>query len=387
MKKIFPLITVWIAFILPSLSWGETLYDLTQLTFNDISETQFSLSPHLNNNSQMVWSGRTGPGEDTEIFLFNVNTNTVTQISGSFSESNTAPRINNNGDIVWEGVRSDGSAATRRQIFLFDKDTGTISQISDSSKINATPDINSSGNAVWSARIPFSNDEIVFFDRNTGTRSDVTSNSFIDKTPRLNNDNDVTWAGHVTSSNSPIVKEIFLFNAFDQTTTQLTSNSLVDAAPDINNIGDVVWGTGGSGGEIFYFDKSQGTTTTLSDSLNATSHSRPEIADVLSSEETSGLKKIVWEAQTSFGNIDIFHFDGTDITNITIDQPSEHEVNRAPTINSNGLIAFESGPDSGLDIFIATPLESNAIPEPASLCLMVLAGLLFAWRGYSKKLL
>ena len=91
------------------------------------------------------------------------------------------------------------------------------------------------------------NDSEIFFYNGT-TIIQLTDNNRDDAHPQINNSGEVVWSGYDGNDD-----EIFLYDG--TTITQLTDNNYDDSLPQINNTGEVVWysaklnaGGGSSGG-------------------------------------------------------------------------------------------------------------------------------------------
>ena len=87
----------------------------------------------------MVWSG--DDGNDGEIFFYDGTT--ITQLTDN-DYGDYSPQINNTGEVVWSGDSWGGD------IFFYDGTT--ITQLTDNDYGIGTPQINDSGEVVWHSR-------------------------------------------------------------------------------------------------------------------------------------------------------------------------------------------------------------------------------------------
>ncbi len=127
--------TILAILFLPYLANGA--YTVTQVTNNNYS----NYAAVRNSSGQAVWleqnNGR------TDVFLWNGSTkeNLSDGVTGSSSCAN--PQINSSGQVVWSG-RDNG---TDSEIFLYDG--STVTQITDNSTNDITPQIDASGVITW----------------------------------------------------------------------------------------------------------------------------------------------------------------------------------------------------------------------------------------------
>ncbi|MBN2525802.1 MAG: hypothetical protein JXR76_05360, partial [Deltaproteobacteria bacterium] len=189
------------------------------------------------------------------------------------------------------------------------------------------PQLNNSGQIVWSHGYAINSEyEIFFFDN--GQTSALTNNSFEDRTPRINDNGEVVWIGG---------DEVFYYNG--TSTRNLSIGELYARFPQFNNNGSAIWfGWDGDDYEVYLFD---GTTT-----VDVTANS---VHDTYPDMNAGG--QVVWAG-----------FDGEDYeiylkdSSGTIQLTNNAFDDTYPQINANGDVAWvvKDGDDAG--IYLATPL-------------------------------
>lgn len=253
---------------------------LAQIT-NDTTGSGGSLPPSINADGTRIafYSDRdlTGNNTDgnTEIFLFDTDTSTLTQITNdtSGSSGSSFPSINADGTRI--AFRSDrdlvgNNADTNDEIFLFDTDTSTLTQITNDTTGSGgsfPPSINADG-----TRIAFASDrdltgnntdenrEIFLFDTDTSTLAQITNDttgSGYSYGPSIDADGvRIAFASNrnLTGNNPDENEEVFLLDIDTSSLTQITDSTtaLGSFAPSINAYGTRIAFDGGC--EVFLFD-------------------------------------------------------------------------------------------------------------------------------------
>jgi Tol biopolymer transport system component len=367
------------------------LFDVTTSRFTQITSAGGAVSSTFASISgdgtriAFVSNGNLTPGSpgnadgNAEIFLFDVTTSRLTQITNTVGGSNTTPSINADGTrIAFTSDRdltpgSPGNADGNPEIFLVDTSTGLFTQVTNSI-------LGNSGNPSIDA---------------AGTRIAFESNRDL-----------------VPPGNSDLSEEVFLFDSRTGLITQITHTTFgVNAAPSISaggtriafqSVGDLTPGNPGNPDanlEIFLFDVTTGHFTQVTNTSNFTSN----IAASINADGTRiAFRSTADLAPGSPGNADhnpeIFLFDTatrlfTQITNSTGDSNNElGESNESPSINAAGTrIALESNrdlvpnfpgnADGNFEIFLAVQAGGVGIPalsgwmQIAAAAVLLLCGL------------
>lgn len=185
----------------------------------------------------------TWPGND-EIFLYNISSKTTIQVTDGYSDMN--PRIHN-GWVTW--TRHDGYD---NEICLYEILTDTITQITDNSYEDYSSQIHD-GHVTWLRRteVPFA--DIFLYDGSNITQ--IATNVTDDCNLRIHS-GQVTWCA---SDGHDI--EIYLYDIQSGITIQITDNDYADVFPEIHS-GQVTWR---GDYDIFVYDFSTNTTTQITD--------------------------------------------------------------------------------------------------------------------------
>lgn len=204
--------------------------------------------PQINANGDVVWySG------DYDIYYYDSETSSATNLTNSPAANDTSPQINVNGDVVW---------TCGGEIYLYKKSTGVTSNISGSLNNNANtdPQINSNGDVVWCGTPYYGNKEIFYYDSAAGSVVKVRSNQYTypdrnDYNPKIGDNGYVTWIGNNSEESPPaniVGEEIFVWDG--TSVIQLTDNNYQDMDPQINADGDVVWCANSSTRSVYLYD-------------------------------------------------------------------------------------------------------------------------------------
>ncbi|MGH8071115.1 MAG: PKD domain-containing protein [Candidatus Entotheonellia bacterium] len=221
------------------------------------------------------------PDGNQEVSLFDIATQTFTQITSSTQGQAFGPSLNANGTRIAIQTDADltgGNPDGGREIFLFDTTTSTFTQITSSTGSNENPAINGDGtriafqsNADLTGGNPDGNYEIFLFNTPTNTLTQITNTSGpFNIQASINADGTriaFTSTADFTGENPDGSEEIFLFDTSASTFLQITSNlGTVTEFPAINADGTHIAFTsnGGSGG-VFLFDTTTNTLTQVGD--------------------------------------------------------------------------------------------------------------------------
>jgi len=210
--------------------------------------------PQINNNGYVTWKAgyacNLGP---CEIFLFDGITSKP--ISGD-DLMVSAPRINDAGQVVWHGGQDcwfDLLFLDDCDIYLYDGSMVDPSPINNSAGLDWNPDINDSGHVVYK-KIGYGIDLVVpgiyLYD---GTAAEPISSSASSR-PQINDSGQVVWSGYGDGDSD---LEIFLYQGPSADPIKITVNIRDDKGPRINNKGQVAWygyDSSGSDYEIYVFD-------------------------------------------------------------------------------------------------------------------------------------
>lgn len=306
----------------------------------------------------------------------------IDQITDDPNETSRDPRISSDGSCV--AFESDADLTgqnpdNNREVFLLRKPSGTITQItndpdeaSDEASINADCScIAFESEADLTGNNPTNETQIFLFDIDSGTFTQITfdpDESSVD--PVVNSDcTRVAFQsnGDIVGPNPGDNTEVYLYNVQAATTIAVTDEpSGSSTRPSINAAGDRIAfdsqaninGTNPMGiTEIFLFDSTTGITQKITNSVFGFGSDDPSI-DALGT-------RIAFESRSSInggnpdGNREIYIFDTTTgvFTQITDAQGVD---SRDPSISGDGMrIGFESfadltgmNPDNSLEVFI-----------------------------------
>jgi hypothetical protein len=166
------------------------LYDGASVIWQ--SENYNSSNIRINNNNNLAWVAGECPF-DCEIYLYDGSTTSELSVESDFNES---PQMNNDDDVVWSGRYSYTNSF---EIFLYDSGSDAIVWHTDSGDTagwDEYPDINDSGHVVWQAGDGH-DDEIFLYDGSAIIQ--LTDNWHDDQYPKINNDGHVVWLSYAES--------------------------------------------------------------------------------------------------------------------------------------------------------------------------------------------
>jgi hypothetical protein len=145
------------------------------------------------------------------------------------------PAINARGQIVFSKRLIPYDDLTS-EIFLYDQ--GTTVRLTDDYVRDELPDINDSGEIVWSRGIGTGGTlEIVRFE--DGALMRLTDDGYSDWAPRINNDGWIVWYKWIRGGCLDSDADVFLFDG--TAIRKLTNGGYSHQSPALNNRGEVVW--------------------------------------------------------------------------------------------------------------------------------------------------
>ncbi len=272
---------------------------ITQLTDNvGLNSFPFDISA---GDNLVALSSEADPAGDNpdgnrEIFLFNRASETFTQITDTTGEDNIVPVLNGDGTLIAFDSTADvtgGNPDNNREIFLFDADTDTFTQITDTAGVNSpvsdiTPDgatIGFHSDADLTGDNPDASLEVFLFDVGSMTFTQITDGG-----------DDINSAAAALSSGGTVIglnsdtnptggnpdnnREIFLFDTNTMQFTQVTDSADTDnGGPSISSDGsrlvftsraDLTGNNPDGNREVFLFDAATDITTQITDSVGGT---------------------------------------------------------------------------------------------------------------------
>jgi len=351
------------------------------------------------------------PDGNDNIWLANARTGIITQITNtmvgvfnsdsSISADGTRIAFESDADIT--GMNPDGN----QEIFLFDMTTGIITQITDTmvvGKFASNPSISGNGlfiafasNADINGGNPDGNFEIFLFDTTTGMFTQVTDTmgvGIFSGDPSVNADGTriaFESRANITGGNPDGNEEIFLFDMTTGMFTQITDTmGGFNENPSINADGtriafesraNINGGNPDGNSEIWLFDMTTGMISQITNTMGGSNAQASISADGLfiGFRTTSNLN-----GGNPEGNDEVLIFNTTTgvITYITNEPEGQSE---RPSVNADGTrIAFESraninggNPEENDEIWLATCFDRHQpIPTLSEWGLIAMAGIL-----------
>jgi dipeptidyl aminopeptidase/acylaminoacyl peptidase len=337
------------------------------------------------------------PEGNDEIFLFDTNTTSFTQITDETAGNSRFPSINSDGTrIAFQSSANidGGNPEGNDEIFLFDTNTTSFMQITNEADGNSrTASINSDGTriAFWStANIeggnPEGNEEVFLFDTNTMETTQITHETVEgSRFPSINSDGTriaFQSTANIDGGNPEGNEEIFLFNtnttSFMQITDEADGNSRTASInSDGTRIGflstaNIDGGNPEGNQEAFLFDTNTMSTTQITDDTDGSSND-PAINSVGTRIAYASTANI--DGGNPEGNDEIFLFD-TNTTSFTQITDETAGFSASPSVNSDGTrIAFQTtaningaNPESNSEIFVAVcgGQAGNGVPGDAN---------------------
>ncbi|MEO1801766.1 MAG: carbohydrate-binding protein [Cyanobacteria bacterium J06629_2] len=288
------------------------LYNANFLTNNNSSDRSSQIS-----GKNVVWIGN--DGNDSEIFLYNHDAASVTQLTDNDTYENE-PRIDGN-SVVWSAY--DGND---NEIYLYNG-SETI-QLTDNDVDDRNPQI-SDDNVAWLSHEGEPNyryyaDSAIYFYDGTDTARVTDADSVISQF-------DLSGSNLAWSDSDGKDQEIYLYDGTD--VTQLTRNSLSESSPQID--GDrVVWSAYEDGdSEIYLYDGSEIIQLTDNDTYD-------------SSPQISG-NNIVWSGNDG-NDSEIYLYNGSDTIQVT----NNNTYDGSPQISGNNIVwSGDDGNDNEIYLY------------------------------------
>jgi len=218
------------------------LFDSIANTFTHISNE--AKNPSISGDGMRIAFVTHFPNELNQISLFDTITNTVTEIAPTFDlEFDAYTSINEDGQRIAFSSDFDitgGNPDEYSQLFLFDVNTNIISQITNTKDwLPIRPSINANGTRIAFNSLedinggnPEGNEEIFLYDTNTNTITQVTN-----EITGRNNESSInangtrisfTSTANINGGNPEGNDEIYLYDTITNTVTQITNELIVD---------------------------------------------------------------------------------------------------------------------------------------------------------------
>jgi len=275
----------------------------------------------------------------------------ITQLTDN-TYKDSSPQTNSRGDVVWSGY--DGSD---NEIFLYVAPSGITTKITNNSYDDLSPQINDKGDVVWSGRKDGSDNEIFLYEASTGITTQITNNSYDDIVPQINNNKEIVWLGKDGTN-----YDVFLYEGTPVPTKITNSNNKVNSysssrsGPQINSRGDIVWhGFTGTRTEIFLYEASTSVTRQVSNnpyySCNAQINSNGDI---------------VWLGKDESYNYAIFLYsaEGKPFSTERIAKIANNPYNQSkPQINSNSDVVWRGYDEFGKTLISLYNVSTKAIKK------------------------
>ncbi len=155
------------------------------------------------------------------------------------------PRINSRGDVVFFTHPPD---QTQGELFLYEKATDTITQLTDDDVFDAFPDVADDGTIVWTRFIgpagPHGPTGEIFMRTPDGVITQITSDEWEDRSGSINNQLKVVWKKYGPAVCGGLVSmDIFMYDGSEVSRLTTTGEELgyANQAAEINDLGQVVW--------------------------------------------------------------------------------------------------------------------------------------------------
>lgn len=154
------------------------------------------------------------------------------------------PRLNDRGQIVFE--RRSGPGGTG-ELFLYDRDSDTLTQLTDDDVVDAFPDISEDGTITWTRFIgppgQFGPTGEIMIRDPDGTVTRLTNNAVEDRVSRINSQRHVAWKRYTGPGCGGVAMDIYFFDG--QTTRAITTDgvpsNVANQGPSLNDDDDISW--------------------------------------------------------------------------------------------------------------------------------------------------
>jgi hypothetical protein len=190
------------------------------------SEQGGALDPYydthrINNTGEIIWSRSLWPTGYRAEEIWSNYRGRLTYSPEYAINRETA--INNNGEVVYRSYL--GPTGNTYDILSTER-----GEITSDSMWEWHPDINISGEVVWSQKIPEVGDTQKW-EIWSNKKGRITDNNVNDEFPSINDEGEIVWQ-HWDGNDYEIMSNI---------RGQITDNNVDDLRPDINNLGTIVW--------------------------------------------------------------------------------------------------------------------------------------------------
>ena len=276
---------------------------VTQLTDNDTYDN----SPHIDGDN-VVWASN--DGNDNEIYFYN-GTETIQLTDNDVDDGN--PQVSN-GNVAWLSYEGEPNYRYYADNAIYLYDGVDTTRLTDAETVKN--DFSLSGDRlVWSDS-DGKDSEIYFYNGIDTTQ--LTTNANSDYNPQISGDN-IVWSGNDGSDN-----EIYFYNGSE--TIQLTDNDFDDSNPRIDG-NNVTWNDYNDGdSEIYLYNGSE--------TIQLTDNDRDD-----NSPQISG-SNIVWSGYDGNDN-EIYFYNGSDIIQLTDNDTYDSN----PQIDGNNITWTGYGED------------------------------------------
>ncbi len=360
MKRSVLIITLSIIAVFISLTFSHAEpYIIAKLTDNDSADNV----PQINDNGDMVWIGKDITGYVRMLFFYDNSSGTATAIDSDPWLFNA--RLNARGDVTWRGGAHHVMRFYNRSTGSAGGPPGWLTQYQ-----NSIPQLNDSGKLVFEGSFNLREPEIYLYDGDTGTNINLSNSDNIEHDPVINSKGDVVWVGcettideygdyHCSSDDDtfPHTPFVVLYDSSTGTATELILTPGGSSDPQISDNGDVVWAGGTHHGQdIVLHDRSAGTTRVIS------LHPNAYIID--SSPRINADGDVVWYAPEAinlfqFKDLEIFFYDSS--TEVITQLTHNNIDDRDPQINKDSYVVWEGQDSTDGEIYLAVPSVTTKI--------------------------
>lgn len=154
------------------------------------------------------------------------------------------PRINSRGDVVF----FSNPSPTGGEIWLYEKASDTLTQITDDDVFDGLPDIADDGTIVWARwvgpeRAGIGPTAEIFMRTPDGVITQITDDPDEDRDPSINSQHQIVWQKSGPWACGGYTQDIYLYDAGEITriTTNGSAENLENQSPQISDEGVIVW--------------------------------------------------------------------------------------------------------------------------------------------------
>ena len=249
--------------------WAQKIGETRTVWSNQRGQISFGYldnDPDVNDKGEIIWRFGDG-GQGPDGIQSNLRGLIYSEQGGAFDPYYGTHRINNTGEIIWSrslwptGYRAEEIWSNERGRLTYSpqysnnrqtaiNDSGEVvcvsylgatgntydilstehGPITDDSMWEWQPDINNSGEVVWSQKIPEAGDAQKW-EIWSNKKGRITNNNVNDEFPSINDEGEIVW--QYWDGND--------YEIMSNTRGQITTNNVDDIRPDINNLGTIVW--------------------------------------------------------------------------------------------------------------------------------------------------